>query len=73
MQREDKNGCILEGISTGDIADRLTAAGIPTPMDHKRSQGMRYSTWDAGMVLRILKNPVLYRRVGAGACDHPQL
>ena len=57
----------LEGISTGDIADRLTAAGIPTPMDYKRSQGMRYSTsfrvkeesvWNAGMVLRILKNPV---------------
>ena len=57
----------LEGISAGDIADRLTAAGIPMPMDYKRSQGMRYSTsfrlkeesvWDAGMVLRILKNPV---------------
>ena len=57
----------LEGISTGDIADRLTAAGVPTPMDYKRSQGMRYSTsfrlkeesvWDAVMVLRILKNPV---------------
>ena len=57
----------LEGISAGDIADRLTAAGIPTPMDYKCSQGMRYSTsfrvkeesvWDAGMVLRILKNPV---------------
>ena len=36
-------------------------------MDYKRSLGMRYSTslrvkeesvWDAGMVLRILKNPV---------------
>ena len=57
----------LEGISTGDIADRLTAAGVPTPMDYKRSQGMRYSTsfrlkeesvWDAVMVLRILKNPI---------------
>ena len=57
----------LGGISTIDIADRLTQAGIPTPMDYKRSQGMRYSTsfrlkeksvWDAGMVLRILKNPV---------------
>ena len=57
----------LEGVSAGDIADRLTASGIPTPMDYKRSQGMRYSTsfrvkeesvWDAGMVLRILKNPV---------------
>ena len=57
----------LEGVSAGDIADRLTATGIPTPMDYKRSQGMRYSTsfrvkeesvWSAGMVLRILKNPV---------------
>ena len=57
----------LEGVSAGDIAGRLTAAGIPTPMDYKRSQGMRYSTsfrvkeesvWDAQMVLRILKNPV---------------
>lgn len=57
----------LEGVSVLDIASRLTAAGIPTPMDYKRSLGMRYSTsfrvkeksvWDAVMVLRILKNPV---------------
>lgn len=57
----------LEGISVGDIADRLTQAGIPTPMEYKRSQGLSYSTsfrtkresvWSAGMVLRILKNPV---------------
>ena len=57
----------LEGVSAGDIADRLTKDGIPTPLDYKRSQGMRYSTrfrvkeesvWSAGMVLRILKNPV---------------
>ena len=57
----------LEGISAEDIADRLSGAGVPTPMDYKRSQGMRYSTsfrvkeesvWSAGMVLRILKNPV---------------
>jgi len=57
----------LEGVSAGDIADRLSGTGIPTPMDYKRSQGMRYSTvfrvkedsvWSAGMVLRILKNPV---------------
>ena len=57
----------LDGISAGDIACRLTKDGIPTPMDYKRSQGMRYSTafrvkeestWSAGMVLRILKNPV---------------
>lgn len=57
----------LEGISAGDIADRLTKSGIPTPMEYKRSQGFSYSTsfrtkresvWSAGMVLRILKNPV---------------
>ena len=57
----------LEGISAGDIADRLSQAGIPTPMDYKRSQGLSYSTsfrtkrestWSAGMVLRILKNPI---------------
>ena len=57
----------LSGVSSCDIADRLSAAGVPTPMDYKRSQGMRYSTsfrvkeesvWSAGMVLRILKNPV---------------
>ena len=57
----------LEGVSVLDIASRLTAAGILTPMDYKRSLGMRYSTsfrvkeksvWDAVMVLRILKNPV---------------
>lgn len=57
----------LEGISAGDIADRLSQSGISTPMDYKRSQGLPYSTsfrtkrestWSAGMVLRILKNPV---------------
>ena len=57
----------LDGISAIDIAARLAASGIPTPMDYKLSQGMRYTTafrrkerseWSAGMVLRILKNPV---------------
>ena len=57
----------LEGISAIDIASRLTATGIPTPMEYKQSIGLRYtnafrvkedSVWSAGMVLRILKNPV---------------
>ncbi len=57
----------LDGISALDIAAKLTASGIPTPMDYKQSLGMRYNTsfrikeksvWDAAMVLRILKNPV---------------
>lgn len=57
----------LEGVSSGNIADRLTKLGIPTPMDYKRLQGLNYFTsfrvkkeavWSANMVLRILKNPV---------------
>ncbi len=56
----------LEGISAGDIADRLSRMGIPTPMDYKKSLGLRVytpfrvkaeSAWSAGMILRILKNP----------------
>jgi len=55
----------LEGVSAGDIADRLNQSGIPTPLDYKKSLGLRVytplrvkteSTWSAGMVLRILKN-----------------
>ena len=42
----------LEGISAGDIAVRLTGAGIPTPMDYKRSQGMRYSTSSYNKICR---------------------
>ena len=57
----------LDGLSVGDIAARLSVSGIPAPMDYKQSQGMNYSTsfrikekseWSAGMILRILKNPV---------------
>lgn len=57
----------LSGVSAGDIADRLTRTGIPTPMDYKKSQGLRYNTafrtkedsvWRANMVQRILQNPV---------------
>ncbi len=56
----------LEGVSAEDIADRLNASGILTPMDYKKSQGLRVytpfrtkaeSAWSAGMILRILKNP----------------
>jgi len=57
----------LEGVSAGDIADRLNAEGILAPMDYKKSNGERYATpfrvnarsaWNATTVLRILKNPV---------------
>lgn len=57
----------LEGISAGDIADRLNQDGILAPMDYKKSQGLRFATpfhinvrsaWNATTILRILKNPV---------------
>ncbi len=57
----------LEGMSAGDIADRLNREGVSSPLDYKKSQGLRFFTpfggcgrslWNATTVLRILKNPV---------------
>ena len=57
----------LEGISPQDIADALNKLGILSPMEYKRSRGMKYTTsfktsakaaWSAGTVIRILKNPI---------------
>lgn len=70
----------LSGVSSCDIADRLTKAGIPTPMDYKRSLGMRYKTsfqvkaesvWSANMVLRILKNPIYIGTLEQGRVTTP--
>ena len=70
----------LEGISTGDIADRLNNAGIPTPMDYKVSAGLRYTTkfrtkkesvWSAKMVIRILKNPIYIGTLEQGRTTTP--
>ena len=57
----------LEGISPQDIADALNKLGVLSPMEYKRSRGMKYTTsfktsakaaWSAGTVIRILKNPI---------------
>lgn len=57
----------IQGISAGDIADRLNRDGLLAPLDYKKSQGLRFATpfgvnarssWNAAAVLRILKNPV---------------
>ena len=57
----------LEGVSAGDIADRLNEEGVLSPMAYKKAEGLRYATpfspdgeglWTASAVLRILKNPV---------------
>ncbi len=70
----------LEGISAGDIADRLNSIGIPTPMDYKNSLGMRYNTafrvkqesvWIPRMVLRILKNPIYIGTLVQGCVTTP--
>ncbi len=70
----------LEGVSAGDIADRLNDSGILTPLEYKRFQGMLYSTvfrikpesvWSAGMILRILKNPVYVGTLEQGRFTTP--
>ena len=57
----------LEGVSPQDIADALNRLGILSPMEYKRSLGMKYTTsfktstqatWSAATVIRILKNPI---------------
>lgn len=57
----------LEGMSPQDIAVRLNQSGILSPMEYKKSLGMKFATsfkanpqavWSANAVLRILKNPV---------------
>lgn len=57
----------LEGSSPGAIAERLNSTGILSPMEYKKSLGMKYATsfkgnvqaqWSAASVIRILKNPV---------------
>lgn len=57
----------LEGVSPQDIASTLNRLGVLSPMEYKRSLGMKFTTpfktnpkavWSAATVIRILKNPV---------------
>lgn len=57
----------LDGMSPQDIAVQLNQSGILSPMEYKKSLGMKFATsfkanaqaaWSANSVLRILKNPV---------------
>ena len=70
----------MEGVSAGDIADRLNKSGILTPMDYKKSKGMRFTTpfrvnahsyWNASAILRILKNPVYTGMLAQGKNTTP--
>lgn len=57
----------IAGMSLGVIAEKLNATGILSPMEYKKSLGMKYYTgfegsstakWAAASVKRILVNPV---------------
>ncbi len=57
----------LEGASPKAIADRLNSSGILSPMEYKKSLGMKYATsfkanakalWSAASIIRVLKNPL---------------
>jgi len=57
----------LDGMSAAGIADKLNESGILSPLEYKRSLGLRYSTtfklnatakWQARAVSRILENAV---------------
>ena len=57
----------LEGVSPQDIANTLNRLGVLSPMEYKRTLGMKFTTpfktnpkavWSAATVIRILKNPV---------------
>lgn len=57
----------LEGVSPQDIANTLNRLGVLSPMEYKRSLGMKFTTpfktnpkavWSAATVIRILKNTV---------------
>lgn len=70
----------LEGISAGDIADRLNHEGILGPMDYKKSLGLNFATpfrvnarssWNATTVLRILKNLVYTGVLAQGKITTP--
>ena len=57
----------LDGQSAQSIADKLNTMGVPSPMEYKKLQGLKYSTsfaksgktiWSAVAVFRILKDEV---------------
>lgn len=56
-----------DGVSIGKIADRLNAMGVLSPMEYKRSQGVKFETvfktsenakWEYNTVKRILVNDI---------------
>ena len=70
----------LDGQSAQTIADRLNKNGIPSPMEYKKSLGMKYSTsfakpgrtlWSPVAVFRVLKDEVYTGVMIQGKCATP--
>jgi DNA invertase Pin-like site-specific DNA recombinase len=70
----------LDGMSQDAIARKLTEQGVLSPLEYKRSQGMRYKTgfkknkhakWTAVAVKRILINPVYVGTLIQGVRTRP--
>ncbi|NCE64443.1 recombinase [Pseudoflavonifractor sp. 524-17] len=70
----------VQGISPQDIANRLNAGGILSPLEYKRSLGMKCSTplqtnlkasWSAASVIRLLKNPIYIGTLTQGRATTP--
>lgn len=62
------------------IAQRLNQSGVPTPMEHKRQQGVRFQTafrrrdvpqWEYNTIARILKNEVYLGNLTQGKRGTP--
>ena len=70
----------VQGVSPQDIADRLNVGGILSPLEYKRSLGMKCSTplqtnlkasWSAASVIRLLKNPIYIGTLTQGRATTP--
>lgn len=70
----------IDGASPQDIADRLNHAGILSPLEYKRSLGMKCSTplqtnvkasWSAASIIRLLKNTIYIGTLTQGRATTP--
>lgn len=70
----------VKGVSPQDIADRLNAGGVLSPLEYKRSLGMKCSTplqtnikasWSAASIIRLLKNPIYIGTLTQGKATTP--
>lgn len=73
-------GMFKDGFSILRIAQRLNQSGVPTPMEHKRMQGVNFRTvfrcrdnpkWEYNTVARILKNEVYLGNLTQGKRGTP--